>query len=322
MLWRLIEQTDVLAQNFRPGAIERLGFGAEEALTRNERLIYLSISGVGETGPYAAKRVYDPVIQALSGLTDIQADPISGRPKMVRTLIADKNTAIYAAQAVTAALFARTQTGKGQHVRLSMLDAMVSYLWPEGMAPFSMVDGDTPEPVTSPHDMIFGTSDGFITLGAVSNKEWAGLCEALGKPEWIDDPRFKTPADRNKNRQERLECVEQALGAKDSATILAALEQADVPCAPVLARRDVIDHPQVVNNDLVHEVQQHGGGRLRQARPAARFENTPAHMPRPAPLLGEHTEEILQEAGLSDSQISGLIRDGVVGTGDSANNAS
>jgi crotonobetainyl-CoA:carnitine CoA-transferase CaiB-like acyl-CoA transferase len=138
VLWRLIESADVLAQNYRPGAMDRLGFGYESVRARNSRVVYLSISGVGATGPYSEKRVYDPIIQALSGLADIQSDPLSGRPKMIRTIVADKTTAIYAAQAVTAALVARGRTGVGQHVEVSMLDVMLSYLWPEGMAPFAV----------------------------------------------------------------------------------------------------------------------------------------------------------------------------------------
>ena len=312
VLWKLIATADVLAQNFRPGAVERLGFAADEVMARNPRLIYLSISGVGETGPYAGKRVYDPVVQALSGLADIQADPVSGRPRMVRTLIADKTTAIYAAQAVTSALFARERTGRGQHVRVSMLDTMVSYLWPEGMAPFSVVADDVTESRATPHDMIFPTADGFITVGAVSDREWHALCEALDRPEWVSDPRFATGAARSANRQERLQEVELAMGRRKTAQIIETLTAADVPCAPVLTRRQMIDDPQVRANGLVVEVQQPGLGAMRQARPAARFSDTPAQSPRTAPGLGEHTVELLADLGLSDADIRQLRESGAI----------
>lgn len=313
ILWRLIADADVVAQNFRPGVIERLGFDADEALKRNPRLIYMSISGVGEDGPYAGKRVYDPVIQALSGIADIQADPVSGRPRMIRTLVGDKTTAIYAAQAITAALYAREKTGKGQHVRLSMLDTMVSYIWPEGMTAHSIVGKEDRNARPTPHDMIFPTADGYITLGAVSDKEWRALCQAINQPDLVSDPRFATPAARNKNRQERMEVVEEALGAYDTETILASLEAADVPCAPVLSRMQMLDDAQVLANNLIHTIDQPGLGPLRQARPAARFEGTPAETVRTAPALGEHTDEILTEIGLDASKMERLRVDKIIG---------
>lgn len=312
ILWRLIDDADVFAQNFRPGAIERLGFAAAQVLERNPRLVYLSISGVGPSGPYAGKRVYDPVIQALSGLADIQADPVSGRPKMVRTLIADKTTAIYAAQAVTAALFARERSGQGQHVEISMLDAVVSHLWPEGMSNYTVVeDGLVDKPATA-HDMIFPTADGHVTLGAVSDAEWRGLCATLNKPEWLDDPRFATPAARQANRQERLLAVEAEIAGQTTAQLITALEAADVPCAPVRRRSEVLSDPQVLHNELVVEVAQPGMGTARQARPAARFQGTPSRQPSPAPALGRDTDHILSQIGYDAATLAQLRADKVI----------
>jgi len=312
VLWKLLQNADVLAQNFRPGAIDRLGVSAARVMAQHPSLIYLSISGVGDTGPYADKRVYDPVIQSLSGLADIQADPVSGRPRMVRTLIADKTTAIYAAQAVTAALFARSRDGRGRHVQLSMLDAVVSYLWPEGMAPFCNVADDVQDARMSPHDMIYNTADGFITLGAISDREWRGVCEALDKPEWIEDPNFATPAARSKNRQLRLESVQAELDRLPTIDVIKRLEAADVPCAPVLKRRDVIDHPQVVNNALVQQIDQPGIGPVRIARPAAKFDDAVAPTMPAAPLLGQHSDEILAEIGYADAEREVLFESGAV----------
>lgn len=312
ILWRLIDTADVLIQNFRPGAIERLGFGAEDVRARNPKLVYMSISGVGETGPYAAKRVYDPLIQALSGLADIQADPETGRPKMVRTLIADKTTAIYASQAITAALLYRERTGKGQHVRLSMLDTMLSYLWPEGMNPFTVIAQDTQESRNTPHDMIFETSDGYITVGANSDKEWADMCNGLNKPDWLADERFKTQSLRSKNRQARLLLLEEVLLTNTVAHWLDALDKADVPCAPVLPRRAITDHPQVVANKAVETIDQPGVGPIRQARPAARFEGSPARIHGTAPYLGQHTFEVLANIGYDQTAIDKLEDEGVI----------
>src|SRR6185436_2659854 len=158
VLRKLVGQADVLVQNFRPGTMERLGLGPEELLAQQPRLIYVSISGVGETGPYAKKRVYDPIVQGLSGFADIQAQPVTNRPQMIRTIVADKTTAIVTAQAVSSALYAREKTGRGDHIRVAMLDAMLSYLWPEGMSQYTVIDDDgkAPDPSDRP-DLVFKT---------------------------------------------------------------------------------------------------------------------------------------------------------------------
>ena len=170
VLARLVAQADVLVQNFRPGTMERLGLGVDELRRRHPRLIYVSISGVGDTGPYVKKRVYDPIIQALSGFADIQSQPVTNRPQMIRTIVCDKTTAVFTAQAVAAALYAREKTGQGDHIQVAMLDAMISYLWPEGMMQYTVVGAETTaaDPNDRP-DLVFKTSDGYITAGTISD---------------------------------------------------------------------------------------------------------------------------------------------------------
>ena len=311
VLWKLIATADVFAQNFRPGVIERLGFDADTVLARHPGLVYLSISGVGRLGPYVKKRVYDPVVQALSGFAEIQADPVSNRPKMIRTLIADKTTAVYASQAVLAALLARGRTGNGQHVEVAMLDTMVSYIWPEAMAQFSKIGAENLDAASTPHDMIFPTADGYITLGTVSDKEWLALCHAVQRPDLIEDPRFLTAGLRNKNRQERMEVIEAALGPFGTTEIIATLEAADVPCAPVLSRWEMLSDPQVQVNDVVHEIDQPGLGPVRQARAAAKFSATPNAPVPTAPRLGEHTVSVLEDLGYGAGEVAALIDAGV-----------
>ena len=313
LLERLVAGADVFVQNFRPGAAERMGIG-EDALRRvRPDLVYVSISGFGEKGPYAGKRVYDPVVQALSGLAAIQADRDTGRPRMVRLIVPDKLTAVTAAQAITAALFARERSGRGQHVRLSMLDAMVSFLWHEGMAGYTWMGheakGGRPQLA---QDLIFETRDGYITAGTVTDAEWQAFARVTGHPEWLEDERFATATGRVTFVQERLERMAEALRDHTSEEWLAALDAAGVPCAPVLSRADLLTHPQLAANELIVEGEHPHGGPIRQPRPAARFDATPASIRRAAPLLGEHTDEVLGELGCSSKEIAGWRAAGVV----------
>ena len=312
VLRRLIAGADVLVQNFRPGTMARLGLDEPAMRVLNPGLVYVSISGVGETGPYVKKRVYDPVIQALSGFADVQADQATGRPMMIRTIVADKTTAVHAAQAVCAALVGRGRTGEGQHVRLSMLDTMVAFLWPEAMTQHTVVD-QAPAPAAIPRpDLIFRTRDGYITAGALSDSEWRGMCTALDRPDLIDDPRFRTAGARSANAAERITLVGEILANGESQYWLDRLDAADVPCAPVLRRGEVIHNAQVINNRLIETMEQPSMGTVRQPRPAARFDRTPAGIGGPAPGIGQHTEIVLTELGYSASDIAGLTASGAI----------
>lgn len=314
LLKQLVAGADVFVQNFRPGTAERLGFGEDVLREVKADLIYVSISGFGEKGPYAHKRVYDPVIQALSGLADIQADPDSGRPRMMRLIIPDKVTALTAAQAITAALLARERTGRGQHVRLAMLDAVVSFLWHEGMTRYTFMGPDigvARPPET--RDLIFETADGYITAAAVSDKEWQGMARALERPEWLEDQRFSTPAGRVKHADVRLEMTAEVLKERGSADWLERLDAEQVPSAPVNRKPDVLTDPQVRANGLIVESDHPHAGHMRQARSAARFEGTPTELLRqPAPLLGEQTDAILTELGLSAGRLAELRAAGTI----------
>jgi crotonobetainyl-CoA:carnitine CoA-transferase CaiB-like acyl-CoA transferase len=164
---------------------------------------------------------------------------------------------------------------------------------------------NVPQPAPRP-DLIFKTSDGYITVGSLSDSEWRGLCGVIERPEWIEDPRFKTPAARSQNAAERIALVGAILATGESETWLDRLDAAEVPCAPVLRRADVMNNVQVVNNELIEYFDQPTLGVVRQARPAARFDRTPAGIGGPAPRIGQHTEAILAEAGYSDEEIAGL----------------
>jgi crotonobetainyl-CoA:carnitine CoA-transferase CaiB-like acyl-CoA transferase len=297
-LKRLIAGADVFIQNFRSGVIERMGFDEAEVRALAPDIIYVSISGFGEQGPFAQKPVYDPLIQALSGLASIQGGSDRDRPRLVRTIVPDKLTGVVAAQAITAALLARERTGQGQHVRLSMLDAVVAFLWGSDMGSQTFVGDELPQQEAASFiDLIYETADDYISAAVQTDREWVSLTRALERPEWLDDPRFVTPALRQKHINERLAMIQEVLRTRRSAEWLERLTAEGVPCAPVLTRSRMIDHPQVVANGIVVETEHPGAGRLRQARPAARFSATPTGVRRGAPALGEHTDEILAEIG-------------------------
>ena len=313
-LLRLCEGADVFVQNFRPGVVERLGIDEPAVRAVAPDIVYVSISGFGEVGPYATKPAYDPVIQAYSGLATVQAGADDVRPRMLRTILPDKLTAITASQAITAALLSRARTGKGQHVRLSMLEAVVAFLWPSDMGDQTLV-GDEPasQSKASETELVYATSDGWITVAVQTNAQWVALTKALDKPEWLDDARFKTPALRQTNVEARLRLTQQALMGGSSDNWLTRLTEAGVPCAPVLTRFQLIEAPQVKALGMIVETDHPHAGRLRQMRNAARFEGTPASIRRGAPALGEQSAEILAEIGYSADEIAGLKADGIVG---------
>jgi crotonobetainyl-CoA:carnitine CoA-transferase CaiB-like acyl-CoA transferase len=312
---KLIGTADVLMHNFRPGAAERIGLGEDALRAIRNDIIYVSISGFGETGPYANQRAYDPVIQAVSGLAEIQRDRDTGRPRMIRTIIADYTTALTAAQAITAALFAKQRTGIGQHVRIAMLDAMVAYLWPEAMPSLTFVGAEIdPSDGELGPDLIYATQDRYITAGALSDDEWAGMCRALKRQDLIDDPRFKTARDRTVNAVARRETVSAELEKWNASEILPRLLDNDVPSAPVLSRFELLKDPQVRENKILEEHQSKDYGTVRMPRPAARFDRTPAVIRELAPRLGAHSTAILSELGYANDDIARLEAGGVLGT--------
>ena len=309
----LIRGTDVLLQNFRPGAMERMGFGEGAVRELNERIVFVSISGFGEHGPYAHKRVYDPVIQALSGATDIQANRATGKPAMFRIIIADKVTSVTAAQAVTSALFYRERTGKGQHVKLSMLEVMLAFFWPEAMGGLTFADKEYD--VTRGQgtmDLIFEAQDGYLTAGAISDSEWQGLCRALNREDLIADERFATAAARGRHGDERKQIMAEEIAKWRRDEILTRLDEHDVPSAPLLTRMELMDHEQIRVNESIARTLWPGFGEVRQAVPAARFSLSPSEIRRPAPRLGEHSREILAGLGYDEARCEALIGAGVV----------
>jgi crotonobetainyl-CoA:carnitine CoA-transferase CaiB-like acyl-CoA transferase len=312
-LKRLVKDADVFVQNSRPGAADRMGIGEDALRAVNPSLVYVSISGFGESGPYSHKRVYDPLIQGMSTMAEIQGGP-GGRPSLVRVIVPDKVTALTAAQSITAALLSRERTGEGQHVRLSMLDAVIAFVWPEGMAYHTFVSPDLPkrQPIAR-RDLIYESQNGYVVVSTVAHREWQGFCRAAQKPEWLEDPRFQSTAGLVANAKERLDLMAGVIKTRSTEDWLEVLDREDVPCAPVLTRDEVHLHPQVQANGIIVEDEHPVVGRVRQARPAERMDRTPSEITRGAPVLGQHTDEVLLEAGLAREDIAALRAGGVLG---------
>ena len=318
LLKRLAATADVFIQNFRPGVVERLGVGEADIRAVKPDIVYVSISGFGEKGPFASKPTYDPIVQAISGLTTVQAGSDDERPRLVRTILPDKVTALTAAQAVTAALLHRAATGKGQHVRVSMLDSVVSFLWNSDMGSQTFVDAPVSiQRAASFIDLIYETADGYMSVSLMTDRQWQGFCAVAGREDLAADPRFATGALRDENIDERLEQVQEVLRGKTTAAWTAAFDAASVPSAPVLTRSQMMKHPQVAANGTLVEYDHPLAGRVRQARPAIRFEGTPSSIGRGGSVLGADTREVLAEIGVGEEEIEAALARGAAGAGTS-----
>ncbi len=298
VLIKLIDSADVFVQNFRPGAVDRMGVGPDAMCTRNPKLIYVSVSGFGATGPYADQMVYDFVIQGVTGLASFEGgaiDGADGTPSLTNSLVIDKATALTVSQAITAALLHRERTGEGQHLEVDMVGAGLQFAWPDMMWNHSLQgEGVTRTPHMALNYDVRPTKDGYITLNLATNSTWPRLCAAIGNG--IDaDPRFASYADRQRNASALAEAVDAVLTTLTTDEALARLRAADMPGGPVLALDEVHLDPQIVHNGSVVERESTSIGPLREARPAARFGAAAPEPGGSAPRYGEHTDEILAE---------------------------
>ncbi|MBW2286314.1 MAG: CoA transferase [Deltaproteobacteria bacterium] len=314
ILYKLVEWADVFVQNFRPGVVERIEI--DEARLRRVRpdLIYVSVSAFGPDGPWSNKPAFDHVVQALSGVASVQADIQTEEPRFVQNAMVDKLTALTASQAITAALLHRERSGEGQHVQLSMLDAALHFLWPDGMGRDTLL-GEGVElrpPIANGYRMI-ELADGHAAVAAITQEQIHGIMRAVGRPEFIEDERFSTVNALLANLDEFTAETRAASLTMTVEEFVAAFEREDVPCSPVLTTNQVADHPQVKNNGIVEEVEHPVMGRMRRPRPPARFSESPSEVSRHAPTLGEHRDELLRQLGLSEAEQAELVAKGIVG---------
>jgi formyl-CoA transferase len=317
VLRRLLERSDVLVENHRPGGLERLGFDDEELARINRRLVRLSITGYGRSGPDADKPGFDFITQAVSGLMSMtgRADEAGGEPTKVGVAIADLTTAMLGTVAILAALRQREETGIGQRIDIDLLSATIS--WFINQAANLLVGGVVPGRMGNLHPNItpyetFSTADGTIAVAVGSERQWVRFCGAIGLTELTSDPRFVTNAERIGNRAVLRSLLTARFAEHSSTEWLARLTAADVPCGAVRDLAEVFSDPQVQDNEMVATVAHPTIGDLRLTGIPFRFSATPASIRRPPPLLGEHNDEVLGELGYSAREIADLRADGTV----------
>jgi crotonobetainyl-CoA:carnitine CoA-transferase CaiB-like acyl-CoA transferase len=311
----LARQADVIVENFRPGVMDRLGLGYEHVRAVNPDVIYASLTGFGPVGPYAGKGAYDTVIQAYGGMAASQKEVDEVEPRFIKQTVADKTTALYASQAITAALFARERGDGGQHVELAMLDAVASFLWADAAGNEVLMDSDG-----SLHSSFVATfrplkfADGYGIVTPTADKDFPAMCRAFGVDD--TDPRLQTIRDRNANREFVAEVMTAIYAVAETTKVadaMAALEAETAPCGVVLSPAELAEdrHAVAVGMFETHEHPQ--SGRVRHPRHPAQFGATPAVLAGRAPMLGEHTDEVLAELGLDPDRIAGLRESGVIG---------
>ena len=289
---KLISEADVLLNNFRPGVMESLGISKEECKKLNEDLIYVSITGFGKKGSFSNKPAYDHVVQAMSGATAIQSD--LDKPQYMKTLLCDKITAYTATQSICSALYKRERTGEASSIDLSMLDASMFFLWPDGMMNNTLLDDDVQNlpPLTASYNM-YECKDGSISIAAMLDKHWHGIFKAVDKPELIDDERYSSAAERSKNFIQLLELV--SLFKNYSVDeMFNRLTENDVPCSKNLTLEQAITNQQVKDNDLVTEQNTETQGMVRMIRYPALFDEEKLINNKPAPKLGEDNKKLLK----------------------------
>ena len=311
---RLAAVSDVLVENYRPGVLEKFGLDYAELSRRYPRLVYASISGYGQTGPSAGKGGFDLVAQGVSGLMSVTGE--AGRPPVKAGIpVTDLGAALFAVAGILSALLARTRTGRGQLVDTSLVDAGVALSVWEATQYFS--GRGVPERLGSAHRMnapyqAIRCADGYLTIGAANDRTFRRLCEALGHPEWADDPEYRDDTHRIRNREALAARIEAVLAARPRSHWLELLEARGVPCGPINDYAEVMADPHVRARELVVETDHPTLGRIPTLGTPIKLSETPLAPGRPAPRLGEHTDEILGDAGFGAEEIAALRRAGAV----------
>jgi glutaryl-CoA transferase len=297
ILKKLIEQSDVLVENFRVDTLEKWGLGYDELQTLRPGLIYCSITGYGYTGPYRRLPGYDFIIQAQGGVMSITG-PEEGEPYKVGVAIADITAGLFACNAILAALFDHQRSGRGQRIDISLLDSQIA--WLANVGSNYLISGEKPIRYGNAHPNIvpyqtFKASDGYFAVGIGNDGQWRQFCEQAGRKDWAEDPSFKTNAKRVENRDQLIRMLEDLFMQADMAHWLSILEAAGVPCGSINSIDQVMGDPQVKAREMVIDVAHPTAGNIRMVASPLKIPTAPVKVRMPPPLLGEHTEQILQD---------------------------
>jgi formyl-CoA transferase len=311
-LWRLIERADVLVENFSPGTMGRLGFDWDSVHARNPKLVFASISGFGQTGPSASRTAYDLIVQGMGGIMSVTGET-GGMPTRLGVPIGDIGAGMFAAYAIAAALFSRSQTGEGQYIDVSMFGGQIALLTYQAGTYFAT--GEVPGPLGNAHPIVapydtFKTKDGYVNLAVGNDALWQRFCAALGLTEAAKDERFLTNAGRITNKVALYEVMDRVLSAMTTAETVATLDAAGVPCGAINRIDDVFAEPQVEHLQLRRDVPHPTIGQLSLTGFPYAFSDAELEIRQAPPLLGQQTEEILREAGFSDDEIACMLESG------------
>jgi crotonobetainyl-CoA:carnitine CoA-transferase CaiB-like acyl-CoA transferase len=316
ILLRLVRDADVLTENYRRGTLEKLGLGVDVLAKANPGLIYCAVSGYGRDGPYGDKGGFDLIAQGVAGLMSITGEP-GGPPAKTGNSVADINAGILAALGIVAAWSHKLRTGQGQVVDTSLMEAALQQTY--WHATYAFATGASPGPTGSAHILTapyqaFRARDGWINVGGANQANWERIADVLGHPGWRDDPRFRTNSDRMANLPALVKLMNDVIATRDKAQWIAAFDAAGVPVGPVNTVGEALADPQTLARGMVVETVHPQAGPTRSLGCPVHFSATPTSVARPAPMLGEHTREVLAAAGYSASEIDAFVAEGVVAT--------
>lgn len=308
IIMKLIKGSDVLVENFRPGAMERLGLAYQQVKAMNPRLVYCSISGFGQNGPYRMLPGFDQVLQGMGGLMSITGEP-DGPPVKVGVPIADITAGMFAAYGIAIALFTREKTGSGQMVDISLLDSQVALLTYRAGSFFA--SGEIPKRIGSGHPVIvpyqaFKARDVYINIAVGNDQLWGKFCKAVGLEGIVNDPRFATNAKRVQNRDEVVKAVGDLIATKNGEEWLKILTEAGIPCGPIYTVDKIFSDPQVIHRQMVTELHHPKAGTIKVTGNPVKLSDTPGEPSVAPPLLGQHTQEVLEGLGYSAKEIEEL----------------